>query len=769
MLQEESPVATDLSVDNTKSLVESSPGQLNCSQQPSHFPKATVKEEIIESSPAEPNDSQQTNSFLKTRVKVEIIDEVVEENHEETEESAMFSAGHIQEQILRESDTQDLRAGEDVPHENLSPDTNASPAECGRSARCKVTQNAEEVPILTPRRKGRIAKSQQSEKGRKRKQRMPAKAASYRETDMHLSCDEEEQQQQSKDVGRKNDPDFSLEYDVEEESDPDFDSENDDEGVLPKKRITRIKRKPIPTRIVNKIKPKTKVKVKNIENKGTTSLKDKNDVVSKKRFLVSKVYMKNVCPTCGIHVDGKDCPVDKPAVRVLDKRVYEDDNVNSEATEAYAIRTTPSMVEIVHEEGKKDQIYALQHIKKCTLFGPLMGASIEERDLQPQADTSHIWLLDADLHKHVRNSIYMSTEDPAVSNWLRYMQPADTLVDANVRVVEKEAEIYFLVVKSIQPQEKLLYWFSPAFAAKCLPNSFERVGYDHTCSRCCVHFHHFLAYGRHLQIFHPDMKMKMRYPCALCGKVLLGRLTAQRHVRTFHQGAAALKCPHCDTLCIGPDPLRHHIRMKHLAPQQFICEQCGKICPSKQTLNGHKRKIHSLVKEKCEVCNKWFRPDILKRHMRIHSKDFRHTCDQCGKLLHDAYNLKVHMLTHSGVKPFLCSQPDCTASYTTKQCLQSHYRKAHGFSTTDMPAIKRQVPFTFEAHSKSSMSMEEFANSKQRLLAAAGPHTLDMISLAPPTLAPPIKPQEEGAGDNMDVMVYQVQQGVVPEPQYQWY
>lgn len=46
-----------------------------------------------------------------------------------------------------------------------------------------------------------------------------------------------------------------------------------------------------------------------------------------------------------------------------------------------------------------------------------------------------------------------------------------------------------------------------------------------------------------------------------------------------------------------------------------------------------------------------------------------------------------------------CDQDNCTAAFTTKQCLQFHYKKAHGFTEDMMPKIKRSVDYTFEAYS----------------------------------------------------------------------
>lgn len=48
---------------------------------------------------------------------------------------------------------------------------------------------------------------------------------------------------------------------------------------------------------------------------------------------------------------------------------------------------------------------------------------------------------------------------------------------------------------------------------------------------------------------------------------------------------------------------------------------------------------------------------------------------------------------------FRCAENECTAAFTTKQCLQFHYKKVHGFTQEQMPKIERSVAYTFDAYS----------------------------------------------------------------------
>ena len=48
---------------------------------------------------------------------------------------------------------------------------------------------------------------------------------------------------------------------------------------------------------------------------------------------------------------------------------------------------------------------------------------------------------------------------------------------------------------------------------------------------------------------------------------------------------------------------------------------------------------------------------------------------------------------------FRCKMPDCKTRFTTKQCLQFHYRKTHNLTDDNMPSIEREIPYTLSAYS----------------------------------------------------------------------
>ena len=85
-----------------------------------------------------------------------------------------------------------------------------------------------------------------------------------------------------------------------------------------------------------------------------------------------------------------------------------------------------------------------------------------------------------------------------------------------------------------------------------------------------------------------------------------------------------------------------------LGPMKYSCPFCSKIMPT---------------------------PYNMKRHILTHTGEQPFICNVCGRAFNAKHHLKRHTFIHTGEKPFFCSK--CDKGFTTKDNLQYHLKKNH--------------------------------------------------------------------------------------------
>ena len=143
----------------------------------------------------------------------------------------------------------------------------------------------------------------------------------------------------------------------------------------------------------------------------------------------------------------------------------------------------------------------------------------------------------------------------------------------------------------------------------------------------------------HMKLMHQNSK---HFPCEFCKKVLTNKGNLAQHVIDVHKLNKMMKCEKCN-LEIKENKFKRHMKEKH-EKESPICPICKKNYSTNSILNKHIQNVHEKTIQKCDKCGKSFKPDTLRKHIRIvHDKAYTQTCGLCNKLLTTKSELRKHL------------------------------------------------------------------------------------------------------------------------------
>ncbi|XP_064550110.1 zinc finger protein 836-like [Drosophila montana] len=136
------------------------------------------------------------------------------------------------------------------------------------------------------------------------------------------------------------------------------------------------------------------------------------------------------------------------------------------------------------------------------------------------------------------------------------------------------------------------------------------------------------------------------------------------------------QCHQCGLTFTSQDLLKMHMHQCHdmQLHTRFVCKHCGHDFKYSAPLVEHLKSIGVYFGYKCEECGQKFHSrHFLKKHKRrVHGQADQHICHMCGKNFTTGFNLRNHIVRHSGTRPHKCKL--CSAAFSTTAELNNHQR-----------------------------------------------------------------------------------------------
>ncbi|GBP33056.1 Zinc finger and BTB domain-containing protein 17 [Eumeta japonica] len=195
---------------------------------------------------------------------------------------------------------------------------------------------------------------------------------------------------------------------------------------------------------------------------------------------------------------------------------------------------------------------------------------------------------------------------------------------------------------------------------------------DNSCWKCVVcneEFNNFLKLYEHMNVHY------QHYICDICGK---GYMTAQRLRK--HSEAHAIgpfPCNDCDKIFNTRASRESHRATRHIKEPKYQCPKCEMRFDGYYDRMNHLNETHREreVVYNCPHCELKFKTSGKRSaHVRsIHFPPLRtHGCSYCDWNFKTAYELKRHIVKHTGERNYHCTM--CDKSYPRNKTLKEHMR-----------------------------------------------------------------------------------------------
>ncbi|XP_065904055.1 oocyte zinc finger protein XlCOF6-like [Dysidea avara] len=389
------------------------------------------------------------------------------------------------------------------------------------------------------------------------------------------------------------------------------------------------------------------------------------------------------CINCGKPYHG-DCPVHGPLIPLDESRGWDQDS-KSFTSVPVPLQVTVKMSSIMNV-GKG--VFAKEFIPRRTRIGPYKGEVVQKEDVTDETDTSYFW----EIRKNGSESYYIDAKNEKHANWLRFINYARSVEEQNLLSFQYQGNIYCHAIDDIKPGTELLVWYGEQYVKLLGLPVDQIIDANYTCSHCKVKFVDKSKFDLHLKYSQACCDANPQvFKCGKCREVFTTLINLQQHIRRHDQNnhptssssrsreviyslkslpagdSEHFQCEFCGECFTQNEDLQSHVEIHYESQDEYFNEESVE----QSSLESDVEAPTEERPHQCQYCSKSFKTKFnMKRHLLIHTGEKPHQCQHCTKSFADSSTLRQHLSTHSEEKPYQCHH--CSKQFADSRYLQRH-------------------------------------------------------------------------------------------------